>query len=260
MCIIGPISLEAERKKCESIIHLSLIGSGTFTLIYVLIGSSVLLPQPDPFCRIYAKLENVIFAFAFLLNYFALWYKVNQGFYQHPIMKLTLRKTVLILNKMIMPTTVLVALAIVITCLLNEGKVYAGCGCKFASSNALHRGGGLIGIILATSAFQSLVMFFFLYPLYLHHRNLIANEINPENIIPVIKRAAKAAGICILSDACMSILVAIYLNQTQLVISLIGETVYVHYFMYILNLLVNFSAAIASFSNWRERIFPFGNY
>jgi len=223
-------------------------------LIYVLIGTSMLFPQPDPFCSIYSKSKNVFYASAVSFNYFALWFKVNQVFYQVPVIEATLNKYVKLLNKMLMPVAVIIIVGVLLHALCVQGNVFAGCGCKYPYISSAH---SMIFTIIGTIVFQAVILFCIVYPLYLHNRNLLDLEINYEYIIPVVKRAAKSAGVCIMSDICLSFLFFIYTLHTDFVFSTIGETRYVPYFIYISNLLLNLNAVIASFSNWQERVFPF---
>jgi len=250
-----PIYLGRRNERNASIINLFLIGSATSMMINAIIDIPMLSPPSGPFCSIQSRFKDVSFGAAIFCVYFVLWFRIFIVFYRDKIMMQDLSKIVQYINISAMPLLFVTGTSIVIRFLSLPGYEYAGCGCKTAYTREIFII-NWIAVVVCTTVFQTVFLFCFVYPLYLHRRKMLSSGCNKLSILPIVKRAAIAAGVCITSDLLNLVFALAYMGPTDS-ISHPFQT-YLSHFIYILNLLVNLIATILSFANWRDKLFPFG--
>ena len=84
----------------------------------------------------------------------------------------------------------------------------------------------------------------------------LGSGFNHLSIIPIVKRAAIAAVVCITSDLINLVSAASYVGPNGSILNLFHT--YITFLAYTVNLLVNLITTILSFANWRDKMFPFG--
>ena len=96
--------------------------------------------------------------------------------------------------------------------------------------------------------FHSVLLFSFVYPLYLHRKKMLRVGGNDrQSVFNDVKRATIAEIVNVTSD------VAAFMT----LVKLNSLTVFVHHCVFSVNLLINLTANIMSFANWKDRLFPF---
>jgi len=226
----------------------------------VMMNAIIDLPMISPprcpgFCAIQGRIKDVTFGATLICAYFVLWFRIYIVFYQNKLMKQDINKFVQIVNISAMPLLLVTVIAIIVRYLKQPGFVYAGCGCR-----ATHTRNDFIinwvALVVCTAVFQIVFLFCFVYPLYLHRKKMQSCGCNQPSIIQIVKRAAIAAGVCITSDL-LNLLFALGYRDPNKSISHPLQT-YLSYMIFTINLLVNLSATILSFANWRNKVFPIG--
>ena len=103
--------------------------------------------------------------------------------------------------------------------------------------------------IICTVFFNAAFVFSFVYPLYLHKKELRHSRINQgDYIMPVVARAAKVGAILVVTD---------FVIFLVLVFSFIPAGSHVYHMLISISLLVRVFTIIMSFANWREKLFPY---
>jgi len=220
-----------------------------------MIDIPMLSPPKDPFCGIQCRIKDITFGVTLVCVYFVLWFRILIVFYRNELMKQNLSKLVQFTNISAMPLQFVTGTAIVVKFLTQPGYVNAGCGCKITHPRKDFVK-DWIAVVVCTTVFQIVFLFCFVYPLYLHRKKMLSSGCNKLSIIPIVKRAAIAAGVCITSDLLNLVFVLTYRGPNDSISHPVQT--YLSYFAYTLNLLVNLTATILSFANWRDKLFPFG--
>ena len=224
-------------------------------MINAIMDIPMLTPPPDPFCGIQCRVKDITFGVALFCTYFVLWFRIFIVFYRNRIMVQDLSKTVQFVNISALPLLFITGTAIVIKFLVQPGNVFAGCGCMpvFTREEFTR---DWIAAVSCTTVFQIVFLFCFLYPLYLHQKKMLSSGFNHLSIIPIVKRAAIAAVVCITSDLINLVSAASYVGPNGSILN--PSHTYLAFLAYTVNLLVNLIATILSFANWRDKMFPFG--
>ena len=216
-------------------------------LIYVIIDLPLLATPKDPFCSINSHIKILLNALSWLFTYFILWLRTFEAFYRNKLFKIGLGKAVQFINLSSMPFFLATNIAILVSYLLQPGNVYANCGCMSVLTRKTSNNFA-IAIVISTALFQAGFLFCLAYPLRLHRKKMLDNGCDNNFIIPIIKRAAIAAVVCVISDTFTFTFTAIYRAPNR----------YVQNIFLTLNLVINLFATIWSFANWQDKVFPFG--
>ena len=118
-------------------------------------------------------------------------------------------------------------------------------GCT-PSPNNESSDGKWYALLTMTMCFQILLLVSILMPLHMHKRRMLHQGYNSDAMLPVIKRAAITASVCIVSDIANLVFSTTYYNKT----------VYINHMVYSGNLMINYVALICSAANWKEKVMP----
>ena len=240
-------SSKGKKKKHHLIINLSIGGSALSVLLYAIQDVPLIYSPKDTLCSIHSRVRNVTFAIALFFVYFALWFRIFDVFYKDQVVKKSLSKFVQIVNFSSMPFMIVAGFALLTKALSRSPDKTGNCGCTSARDKPTYIK-DWIGIIACTISFQFALLFGFVYPLYLHRKNMLKINCNLKYIIPIIQRVAIASCVCIVSDLINFIFSAVYKAPNN----------YFRHMFHIGNLMVNLFATTMSFANWREKLYPFG--
>ena len=227
------------------VIDLNIIFGAFSVLIYVGIEIPMLSPPRNHFCSIYHRVKIVSFAAALFCGYFALWFRVFSVFYRNKIMKKSMSKVLQYVNISVLPLLLIVVSSNLALFLSAPAYTYAGCGCKAVQAQTNNAVKWAI-LAVCTIVFQVVLVFSFIYPLRLHRKKMLNRGFDHRSSIPIVKRAAVVAVVCVVSDLLNFAFAAIYK----------GTTVYANHIAFSCNLLINLIGAILSFANWRKKLFP----
>ena len=241
---LGP-KIEASNR-ATAVINMVIICGASAVLIYVGIETPMVSPPMGPFCGVYHRIKILSFAVAVFCAYFALWFRVFTVFYRNKVMKKNMSKVMQYVNISALPLLCLMVASNLVSFLSAPPYEYAGCGCKAVQSTENNAIKWAI-LVICTTVFQSILLFSFTYPLYLHRKKMLSRGCDHGTIIPIVKRAAVVACVCVVSDLLNFAFAAIYK----------GPTVYPNHIVFACNLLVNVIGTIMSFANWREKLLPF---
>jgi len=242
--LLGP-KIEASNRG-TAIINMVIICGAFSVLVYVGIEIPMVSPPKNPFCAIYHRIKITSFAVAVFCAYFALWFRVFTVFYRNKVMKKNMSKLLQYVNISALPFLCLMVASNLVSFLSAPPYTYAGCGCKAVQSTENNAIKWAI-LVICTTVFQVVLLFSFTYPLCLHRKKMLSRGCDHGAIIPIVKRAAVVAFVCIISDLLNFAFAALYK----------GPTVYPNHIAFTCNLLVNLIGTIMSFANWREKLLPF---
>ena len=228
-----------------------LICSTAFVLVFISSEIHLIYPPSNQFCYAQSRIMVVTYGLALFCAYFVLWFRVCTVYYRNDAMKKYVGRFLDYINVTAMPLLSFIAIGNIATVLSEPGYTAVGCACALAKGNENNDNPRptIYWSILTVCAilFQSAIFFCFIYPLYLHRKKMLNNGHDQEFMMPIVKRVAVVASVCVISDL---------LNFT-FVLTYKSVTVYMDYIVYGSNLLVNVIGTIASFGNWREKLLPF---
>ena len=162
-------------------------------------------------------------------------------------MKKNVSKVLLFVNVSALPFLFLMIISNLFLFLSAPAYTSAGCGCKPEQSTESNTIKWIV-LFSCTTAFQAILLFSFVYPLCMHRKKMLDDGVDHKFILSVVKRAAIVAGFCIACDLLNSVFAIVYS----------GQTVYVNNIVFSSTLIVNVVGVIASFADWRKKLFPFG--
>ena len=233
------------RNRTKSIINFMIVWCAVFVIIHMAIKIPLIFPPFPHFCSVYHRIKIISFALATICCYFTLWYRVFTVFYKNKSMRKNISK---ILHVVVLLPFILLFLMVVtnLTIFLSgPAQENIDCGCRAVQEKTQHTLKWAI-LVFWIISFQGTLLFSFIYPLYLHRKKMISRGLDHELIISVVKRAAIVAVVCVVSDLMNSAFAIMYK----------GETVYLNHIVISTNLLINLMGALMSFSNWKEKMFP----
>ena len=235
----------AHNKRELSIVNLATLCCTLLVTVYVAVEFPLIAPPRRHYCQVYHRIKIVAFAFGLAFSYFALWYRVYTLFYRNTAMRKTISKFVQILTFLPFILLILMVICNLIVFLSASAYQNTNCGCMAVQEKEKNFNKWIL-LVLSAVAFQATLLFSFIYPLYLHRKKMLSRGIDHTSIIPIVKRAAVIAAICITSDLITSGFGIVY-N---------GDAVYLNHVVISLNLLVNLMGVIMSFATWRRKLFP----
>ena len=238
---------ENKKQWTKSVINLSLIGSAISFLIHSVLDLPFLSGPQNSFCRIQFILKNATLGMTVFFAYFVLWFKVFTVFYRNESVRKNLSKVLQIVNVALMPLFLATLVIAGILLVNNPQVISAGCGCKLllARERYIQQ---WIGVVACSTAFQTVLLFSFVYPLHIHSKKMLNNGLDDGYIYSIIRRATIAATFWVISDFFMFIFGAVYFDLLM----------FNHYIAHTFNLLITLNATILSFANWQKKLFPFG--
>ena len=210
----------------------------------------LLTPQKDFFCHICTRTRAVWYSGTAFCVYFALWYRIHAVFYRNSITKQIISKPLQVLNYITIVFLVLMVGSNLIIFLFAPANLILSISCACKAIN-LNENNSIKWIVLVTTttAFQFMLLFNLIYPLYLHKKKMLNRHTDQRYIIAVVKRAVAVAGVCVVTD----------LLTFGFSLSYDGETLYIHHIVYSCNLMVNLMGVFFTFANWREKLLPCKN-
>ena len=228
-----------------------IILQGIISLVYVCSEIQLIEPPRDVDCTTYYYVNLFSFAFALYCAYFLLWFRIYRTFYKNKLIQQSLNKCFYCVHILILLLITLLSVVLpLLSLLVLSGLSYVsvGCGCVARNIN----GGFQLPRLFVISGFLSFLshlifIFFFVYPLCLHKSHIVKMGLNQRKYRYVIKRVAVAGGICAATDLVSFILAMIFPSPT----------VYFPHFLYSCNLVVNLIGILMTFTNWRDRLFPY---
>ena len=233
-------------KRATSAINIIILCGAVSVLAYVVIEIPLVSPPENPFCSIYHRIKIVVFAASVFCVYFALWFRIFTVFYRNKVMKKNISKALQYVNLSALPFLFLMVGSNLVSFLSAPAYTSAGCGCKAVQSKENNLIKWAI-LVICTTVFQVILLFSFIYPLHMHRKKMLSRGFDHKAIIPVVKRAAVVAVVCVISDLINFAFAILYK----------GSTVYLNHIAFSLNLLVNLVGTILSFANWKEKLLPF---
>ncbi|CAK8682772.1 unnamed protein product [Clavelina lepadiformis] len=232
-----------QKNRAQSVVNLMILVAAISVLVYVGIEIPLIVPQVEPFCAIYHRIKIVSFAITLSSVYFALWFRVYTAFYSNSILKEIISRVPRVINFL-----TLVFLALTITSnfvLFFTAPAYATTpkGCSPVQNKENNKIKWAV-LVLCTTAFQVMLLYSFIYPLRVQQQKMLARGFDPKSTMPILKRAAITAVVCVLSDILNSVFAILYKNPT----------VYINHIVFSCNLLINLVAVVLSAANWREKM------
>ena len=214
-------------------------------LVYMIIEMHVLWRMKDSFCYQYRLTNTICTTVGLFSVYFVLWYRLHTVFYLNPILQQTTSKLVFILNKLTVVLLVCMTAINIVTFLCSPHYVTTPFGCVnvHKTEEALLK---WFLLLSSTAFFQALLFFSLVYPLRRHRQEMLNCGVRPIFLKPIVKRAIIVACICLISDA----LNVVYALTNQ------EKTIYIAHVVYGTNMLINMLALLMSFTDWKQRLFP----
>ncbi|XP_076824764.1 uncharacterized protein LOC143470483 [Clavelina lepadiformis] len=214
-------------------------------LMYMLVEMPLFWGVESPYCMHYHRTKIVCTAVGLFSVYFALWYRVYTVFYLNPLLRSTTSKPARVLNRLTLVFLFFMTIVNMTVFLVSPLYQTTPVGClKVQSKKGASVKWGLL--VSTTITFQLLLLYSLIYPLNVHRKKMHDRGLEGKTTFPLIKRAAITAGVVILSDT----LNAVYALVNK------QDIVYIRHIVYGTNMLINLLALLFSFTDWRERIFP----
>ena len=233
------------KNRATSIVNSVTLNCAVFAFVYISVEIPLVVAPVQKFCGVYHRIKIVSFALAITSSYFALWYRVFSMFYRNRVTRESMNKLMKII--IFLPLILLFLVLVSNFYVFLSAPVYKNidCGCQAVQEKEINSVKWLL-LVISTTTFQGTLLFSFIYPLYMHRKKMLNRGFDQQQIIPVVKRAAVVAVVCVVSD----------LINSAFEITYKGDTVYLNHIVLSLNLLVNLLGAILSFANWRKKLFP----
>ena len=199
----------------------------------------------DFVCTMYLKTHIVLYALAIAAIYVFLWTR-QRFLYNNPQMVGYNLRFARLLSWLVIIIMVLCELATVVIFMVTRHYVLAHNQCELAAIDVIYHKLPWIFLATVSVTFQIILMFLFVYPLLFHRAQskecLKRSTRNQNSFMPLVRRIALMAGICIFSDI-IALAVTILKN------------IRLSNYIYDLNLLTDLICIICSFTDWRKRIF-----
>ena len=192
-------------------------------------------------------MKIVVFGLSAICVYGALWFRIYTVFYKEAKTKKNTSKLLKYINFSAMPLLFLLVIANLVSLLITPPYISVGCGCTQLQSEEENLFNWAL-VAGCSVLLQLILLFSFSYPLYLHRKKMLSRGFDHKSVIPIVKRAAIVAAICILTDLLSFLFATLYH----------GPTLHLHHTVYGCDLLVNLAGTIFVFADWREKLFPFG--
>lgn len=234
-------------QKGAKVVNTLLVISSWFGLMYVVVEFPLIaLPPPDQFCPVYHRIKQICYGVCLVSVYLTLWFRVFTAFYWDKVSKKSTSSCARFFNFFAIAFLVTITISNYIVFLSGPAYVTQAYGCAPVVATKSDR---LKWIILGATTIvcQLIMLASLIYPLYLHRNKMLDRGCNTKTVIPLIKRSALMTGLCIASDLVTSVFATSYKSHT----------VYINHVVFSTNLLVNITCVICSFSDHREKLFPF---
>nr|XP_018666976.1 uncharacterized protein LOC108949417 [Ciona intestinalis] len=210
------------------ILHAMCMLCGLCCLVFNAVQIPMISSIYEPYCYYYEKVLVVTFGLAVMSTYLVLWLRMLSAFYMNPVVSSNIPKK---LRYFAFGTCaviqVMIAVYIGVFLATQPYKTFEK-GCLKVGSF----GTGIIkwAIVGTTTALgQGCLLFYFIYPLYMHRRNMLSSGINEKSTIPLIKRLALMMTICVVvSFLCYLILIVHTTKYTYVKHILLSIIVLVH--------------------------------
>jgi len=155
--------------RTAAIVNLFMILGATFAMLYTGIEMPLITPPRGSFCTIYHHIKIVAYAMTVFSAYFALWYRVFRLFYRNKILMKRVSKVLQVINVLAFFLLFLMVISNLILFLSAPTYVSAGCGCQ-SLQNQEDDWIKWAVLFACTTAFQTVLLFLFIYPLYMHRK------------------------------------------------------------------------------------------
>ena len=221
-----------------------------FTLVYASIGIPLVWPPDIHFCSSYFYSRSILYGFGMFCSYFVLYFRSHIALYRNTMIKESMSKCWLCLNKLGTSLFLLCTIPYVVVYYVTVSFVFetTNCGCKVVAQNKPNLS-AYFAIITSMLLFRIFFMILFIYPLYRHNKKMCGRGIERQNfVMPAIKRAVVAGGVVVTADFVAWLIIGLNFSST---------TTYVDLTLFTCNLFINLIATLSSFTNWREKLFPF---
>ncbi|XP_018670854.2 uncharacterized protein LOC108950223 [Ciona intestinalis] len=202
--------------------------------------------QHGIFCAVYEKIKCVCFGLAQLGVYSVFWLRLLTAFYLNTILRNHISKVM----QMFVRATCwfLIIMTIVNTSIFLYAPPYltSRVGClKVSSIGGFHPKWAVL--IITTTFCQGCLLFYFMYPILLHKKNMSMTGVKTKSLVTLVKKLLIVMIICMTSNFIGYSFLAFYKSVTA----------YETHLVFSIGLLIHLMALVFSFKNWRRRIFPF---
>ncbi|CAK8682773.1 unnamed protein product [Clavelina lepadiformis] len=234
-----------QKNRAQSVVNLMILVAAVSVLVYDGIEIPLIVPQVQPFCAVYQRIKIVSFGMTFASVYFALWFRVYTAFYSNSILKKITSRVPKIINGLTLAFLALIVVSNFVLFFTTATYATTPKGCSPVQNKENNKIKWAV-LVLCTTAFQVMLLYSFIYPLRVQQQKRLARGFDPKSTMPILKRAAITAVVCVLSDILNSVFAILYKNPT----------VYINHIVFSCNLLINLVAVVLSAANWREKIVP----
>nr|XP_026693954.1 uncharacterized protein LOC113474971 [Ciona intestinalis] len=245
------VHLIKQAKRCTDIfkrkwIDLVIVSAAVAILLYVVLELPLITRQHEPYCTIYEKTKVVCFGFSLMCIYSVLWLRMLKAFYLKPATGENLGKSLRFFSQVTF--ALLVAMTVIDTSIFLTASPYRttalGCVKSTKSSRSVAK---WIALIVTTTLCQGCLLFYFIYPLYVHRKRMGRHGIHSKSVLPLIKRLVAVLMMCIAANIVGYTFIAIYKSPTVYVTNIVLGS----------NLVFHLVALVYLFQDWKQRLNPF---
>ncbi|XP_039263103.1 uncharacterized protein LOC120339098 [Styela clava] len=197
----------------------------------------------DLTCEFSIKFKKTCYAISMLCVYLVLWLR-QRIFYRNPHLEHLSTRTVRFISWSL--SVLLVTGILFLGIFYLTTAIYVGTpnGCAVVKNPITVVRWYLLMFLMVP--FQVCLLALYSYPLIKHMLVCDAIAGNADHVIPLIRRAAVAAGFCALTDISFAVIFLVY-EQEEITLTT---------FLYDVNVVINVLGLILSFQNWQVRLVP----
>ncbi|XP_026689536.2 uncharacterized protein LOC113474108 isoform X2 [Ciona intestinalis] len=214
-------------------------------LINVAMDLSLITSHVEPFCTRYSMVKILTYGFSLLAVYSALWLKVYHCFYLNAVIINVLGETIRTFVAITYIFLLTMGLISTFLFLFFAKYVTKAFGCVSLETEAVLR--LKWGVLISVSAVGEIaLLFYFIYPVYVHKKRMKKSGISTVIAGAIIKRSIIAISVCTITNIMGIAVKFAYISQTAYVFFLYqGMTLVIHLFVLVL-----------SHQDWKTRLFP----
>jgi len=191
--------------------------------------------ESSSICEVVVDICFACYTLTIISTYLFLWFR-QRSLYQHPAMKFYRKTWLTGLSWISIIFTFSASSLISLSFIIPESSVQSRYGCARRSSDFIFWPYYLL-IVFSTIA-QGFMLFLLLYPLFSH-----VTTNNGERVMRIMQRSAVFAGVCVLSDVLVVVIVLFVVSDKATRVATLTA--------YDINMIVNISCVFFSFERWR---------
>ncbi|XP_002124285.2 uncharacterized protein LOC100182603 [Ciona intestinalis] len=232
------------RRKYNILMKVLSILGGFSVLSFNVVQMPFVVRLPMGYCPVYECLRVIFFGLGILSTYGVFWVRMLTTFYLDPVLKENIGRWLHIFSRVTFVVLLIGAAASTGLFLSPLRYRWNPTGCAVDETIDVGTKWGIVA--LTTFVCQASLLFYFIYPIYMHRRRMLTEGIEQNNAMPLVKQLAITMAVCVAVNVICYSVVIVYKSPM----------VFLSHLALNVNLLVHLCALLYSFTDWKRVMTP----